>query len=52
MRIALLSDSMAYLAAFRTNKEYEGKGYFSKLYRFVESDLNGKSTKSGKYQLV
>ena len=30
---------MAYLAAFRTNKEYEGKGYFSKLYRFVESDL-------------
>ena len=35
----LLSDSMAYLAAFRTNKEYEGKGYFSKLYRFVESDL-------------
>ena len=35
----LLSDNMAYLAAFRTNKEYEGKGYFSKLYRFVESDL-------------
>ncbi len=35
----LLSDSMAYLAAFRTNKEYEGKGYFSKLYRFVENDL-------------
>lgn len=35
----LLSDSMAYLAAFRTNKEFEGKGYFSKLYNFVESDL-------------
>jgi len=35
----LLSDSMAYLAAFRTNKEYEGKGYFSKLYKFVEKDL-------------
>ena len=35
----LLSDSMAYLAAFRTNKEYEGKGYFSKLYKFVENDL-------------
>ena len=35
----LLSDSMAYLAAFRTNKEYERTGYFSKLYRFVESDL-------------
>jgi len=26
----LLSDNMAYLAAFRTNKEFEGKGYFSK----------------------
>ena len=35
----LLSDSMAYLAAFRTNKEYEGQGYFSQLYRFVENDL-------------
>ena len=30
---------MAYLAAFRTNKEYEGKGYFSKLYKFIENDL-------------
>ena len=39
---ALLSDSMAYLAAFRTNKEYEGKGYFSKLYKFVENDLKGR----------
>ena len=38
----LLSDSMAYLAAFRTNKEYEGKGYFSKLYNFVENDLKEK----------
>ncbi len=35
----LLSDNMVYLAAFRTNKEYEGKGYFSKLYHFVENDL-------------
>ena len=35
----LLSESMAYLAAFRTNKEHEGKGYFSKLYKFVENDL-------------
>jgi GNAT superfamily N-acetyltransferase len=35
----LLSDSMAYLAAFRTNKEYEGQGYFSKLYKFMENDL-------------
>ena len=35
----LLSDNMAYLAAFRTNKEYEGKGYFSQLYKYVENDL-------------
>ncbi len=38
----LLSNSMAYLAAFRTNKEYEGKGYFSKLYKFVEEDLKNR----------
>jgi GNAT superfamily N-acetyltransferase len=38
----LLSDSMAYLAAFRTNKEFQGKGYFSKLYNFVENDLKKK----------
>lgn len=38
----LLSDSMAYLAAFRTNKEFEGKGYFSKLYSFIENDLKEK----------
>ena len=41
----LLSDSMAYLAAFRTNKEYEGKGYFSKLYRFVQNDLKERGYK-------
>ena len=35
----LLSDTMSYLAAFRTDKEYEGKGYFRKLYNFVENDL-------------
>ena len=33
---------MAYLAAFRTNKEYEGKGYFSKLYKFMENDLKNR----------
>ena len=35
----LLSDTMSYLAAFRTNREYEGQGYFSRLYAFVENDL-------------
>lgn len=38
----LLSESMAYLAAFRTNKEYEGMGYFSKLYNFMENDLRNR----------
>ena len=35
----LLTDKMAYLSAFRTDKAYEGQGYFSKLYKFVENDL-------------
>lgn len=32
----------AYLSAFRTRKEYQGKGYFSKLYRFMENDLKNR----------
>ena len=36
---SLVGDGRAYLTAFRTNKEYEGKGYFSKLYKFAENDL-------------
>ena len=35
----LLSDTMAYFSGFRTNKEHEGKGYFGKLYKFMENDL-------------
>ena len=35
----LLRDGMAYLAAFRTNKPFEGRGYFGRLYRYVEADL-------------
>ncbi len=35
----LLNQNMAYLAAFRTNKEFEGCGYFSKLYKFAEDNL-------------
>lgn len=38
----LLSGTMCYLAAFRTNKEYEGKGYFRRLYDFAENDLKGR----------
>lgn len=38
----LVDDTTVYLTAFRTNKEYEGKGYFSKLYKFMEEDLKNK----------
>lgn len=41
----LLTDDMAYLAAFRTNKEHEGKGYFSELFKFAENDLKNRGYK-------
>lgn len=41
----LINKNTAYLTAFRTNKEYENKGYFSKLYRFMEQDLRNRGFK-------
>ena len=38
----LVNDKTVYLTAFRTNKEYQGKGYFSKLYKFMEENLKSK----------
>lgn len=38
----LVDDKKAYLTAFRTNKEYENKRYFSKLYKYMEEDLKKK----------
>ena len=38
----LLSEEMVYLSGFRTNKEYEGNGYFSKFFKFMEKDLKEK----------
>ncbi len=38
----LIDTTTAYLQAFRTDKEYEGKGYFGKLYKFMEKDLINK----------
>ena len=35
----LIDDNTAYLTAFRTIEEFQGKGYFSKLYKFIELDL-------------
>lgn len=36
---SLVDEKTAYLFAFRTNEEYQGKGYFSKLFRFMIEDL-------------
>ena len=38
----LLSDNRVYLSAFRTDKEYRGKGYFSKLFKFMIDDLKSR----------
>lgn len=35
----LIDETTAYLTSFSTNKKYEGKGYFSKLYKYMEKDL-------------
>ena len=35
----LVSDTVAYLSAFRTNEEYQNQGYFSKLFKFMINDL-------------
>ena len=34
-----VTDDTVYLEAFRVNKNYRGKGYFSKLYKFMEDYL-------------
>lgn len=38
----LADEKTAYLSAFRTNKEYRGRGYFSKLFQFMLEDLRDK----------
>ena len=38
----LVGDKVVYLSAFRTIKEYQGKGYFSKLMKFMLDDLKHK----------
>ena len=35
----LVDSKTVYLSAFRTNKEYQEKGYFSKLYHYMIDDL-------------
>ena len=41
----LLNDDRCYLAAFRTNKEYQGNGYFSLLFDYVVEDLKSRGYK-------
>lgn len=38
----LVDEKTAYLSGFRTNKEYQGQGYFSKLFRFMIKDLKSR----------
>lgn len=38
----LVNEYTAYLSAFRTRKEFQGRGYFSKLYNFMENDLKNR----------
>ena len=42
----LVDETTAYLCAFRTVEEYQGKGYFSKLYKFMENDLKERGYKT------
>lgn len=41
-REGLVGDRVVYLSAFRTMEEYQGKGYFSKLMKFMLDDLKQK----------
>lgn len=38
----LVDEKTAYLYAFRTIEEYQGKGYFSKLFKYMLEDLKNK----------
>lgn len=42
----LVSNDTAYLCAFRTRNDYQGQGYFSQLYHFIENDLLKKGYKT------
>ena len=41
----LVDDTTAYLGSFRTIEEYQGKGYFSKLFKFMIEDLKKRGYK-------
>ena len=41
----LVDSTTAYLQAFRTKEEYQGQGYFSKVFRFMLNDLKSRGYK-------
>ncbi len=41
----LIEENRAYVNAFRCDKEFEGKGYFSILYHYMEEDLKKRGFK-------
>jgi GNAT superfamily N-acetyltransferase len=41
----LVDDTTAYLTAFRTIEEYQGQGYFSKLFKYMVKDLKSRGYK-------
>lgn len=41
----LISDKRCFMCAVRTNEEYQNKGYFSKLYKYIEEDLKKRGYK-------
>lgn len=41
----LVDNKTAYLMAFRTIEDYQGKGYFSKLFKYMIDDLKNKGYK-------
>ncbi|HAB66740.1 MAG TPA: N-acetyltransferase [Firmicutes bacterium] len=41
----LVDENIAYLTAFRTIPEYQGKGYFSRLFKFMINDLQARGYK-------
>ena len=41
----LIDDDMGYLVAFKTKEKYQGLGYFSNLYHFMENDLRKRGYK-------
>ena len=41
----LINSSRCFLCGVKTKKEYENKGYFSKLYKFIEKDIKKRGFK-------